>query len=81
MQQRCWCWAGLCALHFPGRKPILQRLRKNLDQLGAQLYDCVLPKPVVYVDTLGLEANKPVAHLVAVQVKSAVLSRTIDCYW
>lgn len=55
--------------------------QKNLDQLGAQLRERVLPKPVVYVDTLGLEANTPVAHLVAVQVKSAVLSRTIDRYW
>lgn len=55
--------------------------QKNLDQLGAQLRERVLPKPVVYVDTLGLEANTPVAHLVAVQVQSAVLSRTIDRYW
>ena len=55
--------------------------QKNLEQLGAQLRERVLPKPVVYVDTLGLEANTPVAHLVAVQVKSAVLSRTIDRYW
>ena len=55
--------------------------QKNLDQLGAQLRERVLPKPVVYVDTLGLEANTPVVHLVAVQVQSAVLSRTIDRYW
>lgn len=54
---------------------------KNLEQLGEQLRERVLPKPVVYVDTLGLEANTPVAHLVAVQVQSAVLSRTIDRYW
>lgn len=55
--------------------------QKNLEQLGAQLRERVLPKPVVYVDTLGLEANTPVSHLVAVQVQSAVLSRTIDRYW
>lgn len=55
--------------------------QKNLEQLGAQLRERVLPKPVVYVDTLGLEANTPVAHLVAVQVQSSVLSRTIDRYW
>lgn len=55
--------------------------QKNLEQLGAQLRERVLPKPVVYVDTLGLEANTPVAQLVAVQVQSAVLSRTIDRYW
>ena len=55
--------------------------QKNLEQLGAQLRERVLPKPMVYVDTLGLEANTPVAHLVAVQVQSAVLSRTIDRYW
>lgn len=55
--------------------------QKNLEQLGEQLRERVLPKPVVYVDTLGLEANTPVAHLVAVQVQSAVLSRTIDRYW
>jgi hemolysin activation/secretion protein len=55
--------------------------QKNLEQLGAQLRERVLPKPVVYVDTLGLEANTPVANLVAVQVQSSVLSRTIDRYW
>jgi hemolysin activation/secretion protein len=55
--------------------------QKNLEQLGAQLRERVLTKPVVYVDTLGLEANTPVAHLVAVQVQSAVLSRTVDRYW
>lgn len=55
--------------------------QKNLEQLGAQLRERVLPKPVVYVDTLGLEANTPVAHLVAVQVQSSVLSRSIDRYW
>ncbi|ALK90390.1 Surface antigen [Limnohabitans sp. 63ED37-2] len=55
--------------------------QKNMEQLGAQLRERVLPKPVVYVDTLGLEANTSVAHLVAVQVHSAVLSRTIDRYW
>lgn len=55
--------------------------QKNLDQLGAQLRERVLPKPVVYVDTLGLEAQTPVAHLVAVQVQSSVLSQTIDQYW
>jgi hemolysin activation/secretion protein len=55
--------------------------QKNLEQLGAQLRERVLLKPVVYVDTLGLEANTPVAHLVAVQVQSSVLSRTIDRYW
>ncbi len=55
--------------------------QKNLDQLGAQLRERVLPKPVVYVDTMGLEAQTPVAHLVAVQVQSSVLSHTIDQYW
>ncbi len=55
--------------------------QKNLEQLGEQLRERVLPKPVVYVDTLGLEANTPVAHLVAVQVQSSVLSRAIDRYW
>jgi hemolysin activation/secretion protein len=55
--------------------------QKNLEQLVEQLRERVLPKPLVDVDTLGLEANTPVAHLVAVQVQSAVLSRTIDRYW
>lgn len=55
--------------------------QKNLDQLGAQLRERVLSKPVVYVDTLGLEAQTPVAQLVAVQVQSSVLSHTIDQYW
>ncbi len=55
--------------------------QKNLEQLGEQLRERVLPKPVVYVDTLGLEANTPVARLVAVQVQSAVLSRDMDRYW
>lgn len=56
-------------------------VQKNLEQLGSQLRERVLPKPVVFVDTLGLEANTPMAHLVAVRVQSAVLSRSIDRYW
>lgn len=55
--------------------------QKNLEQLADQLRERVLPKPVVYVDTLGLEASTPADLLVAVQVQSAVLSRHIDRYW
>ena len=55
--------------------------QKNFEQLSEQLRERVRPKPVVYVDTLGLEANTPVAQLVAVQVQSSVMSRTIDRYW
>lgn len=54
---------------------------KNLEQLIEQLRAGVLPKSVVHVDTLGLEAQTPVEHLVAVQVQSSVLSQTIDHYW
>ena len=55
--------------------------QKNLEQLGTQLRERVLPKPVVYVDTLGLEAQTPLTHMVAVQVQSSVLSPTIERYW
>lgn len=55
--------------------------QKNLEELGAQLREQVLPKPLVYVDTLGLEASTPLAKLVAVQVKSTVLVDAIEGYW
>jgi hemolysin activation/secretion protein len=56
-------------------------VQKNLEELGVQLREQVLPKPLVYVDTLGLEASTALANLVAVQVKSAVLTDDIDSYW
>jgi hemolysin activation/secretion protein len=56
-------------------------VQKNLEELGVQLREQVLPKPLVNVDTLGLEASTALANLVAVQVKSAVLTDDIDSYW
>ena len=56
-------------------------VQKNLEELGVQLREQVLPKPLVYVDTLGLEASTALTNLVAVQVKSAVLTDDIDSYW
>lgn len=55
--------------------------QKNLEDLGARLREQVLPKPLVYVDTLGLEASTALARLVAVQVKSSVLVDEIERYW
>lgn len=55
--------------------------QRNIEQLDQQLRERVKPKPVVHVDTLGLEASTAIEKLVALNVKSAVLPDAIERYW
>ncbi|MBP8148562.1 MAG: ShlB/FhaC/HecB family hemolysin secretion/activation protein [Limnohabitans sp.] len=49
--------------------------------MGQQLRERSQPKPLVHVDTLGLEANTPISRLASLKVQSAVLSGAIERYW
>lgn len=55
--------------------------QRNIEQLGQQLRERAQPKPLVHVDTLGLEADKAIQRLASVRVDSRLLSAAIDRYW
>lgn len=54
---------------------------RNIHQLGQQLRERTQPKPLVHIDTLGLETSTPIQKLTSVKVKSAVLPQAIEQYW
>ena len=55
--------------------------QRYTEQLGQQLRERAQPKPLVHVDTLGLEANTAITRLASVQVSSHLLSDAIERYW
>ena len=55
--------------------------QRNIEQLGQQLRERAQPKPLVHVDTLGLEANTAIERLASVQVDSRLLTAAIERYW
>lgn len=55
--------------------------QRNIEQLGQQLRERSQPKPLVHVDTLGLEASTPMTRLASLKVQSAVLPQAIERYW
>lgn len=54
---------------------------RNIQQLGQQLRERTQPKPLVHIDTLGLEASTPIQKLVSFKVNSSVLPQAIAQYW
>lgn len=82
-----WCrhtWAA-CLV---GLLPIVSQAQadpaaaqRNTEQLGQQLRERAQPKPLVHVDTLGLEANTAITRLASVQVNSRLLADAIERYW
>ena len=55
--------------------------QRNIEQLGQQLRERSQPKPLVHVDTLGLETSTPMTRLASLKVQSAVLPQAIEHYW
>lgn len=55
--------------------------QRNIEQLGQQLRERSQPKPLVHVDTLGLETSTPLTRLASLKVQSAVLPEAIERYW
>lgn len=55
--------------------------QRNIEQLGQQLRERSQPKPLVHVDTLGLEASTPMTRLASLKVQSAILPQAIERYW
>ena len=67
-------------------KPVLAQAdpaaaQRNIQQLDQKLRERAQPKPVVQVDTLGLEANTAIQRLVATRIQSTVLPAAIESYW
>ncbi len=55
--------------------------QRNIEQLGQQLRERIQAKPLVQVDTLGLQAHTAIDHLVSITVQSGVLPDDIERYW
>lgn len=81
-----WLVTALAACLAPGvsaapAEAAAAAAQKNLEEMAQQLRERVRPKAVEHADSLGLQAQAAMAHLVAVQVKSAVLPDDIERYW
>lgn len=55
--------------------------QRNMEQLGQQLRERTQPKPLVHVDTLGLESSQSIERLASVAVDSTVLPKAVERYW
>lgn len=55
--------------------------QRNIEQLGQQLRERAQPKPLVHVDTLGLEASTAIQRLASIRVDSRLLPAAIERYW
>jgi hemolysin activation/secretion protein len=78
----CFClWAWALSPSVVLAQADQAAAERNIQQLDQKLRERAKPKPVVQVDTLGLEASTAIKRLVSTQIQSTVLPAAIEGYW